>query len=519
VAVSSATVPAHAASGRKPRLIRDVKTGRDRLPSFTMPVSPAVRSGDPEAGYIQGDTEVEPSIAVNHGNPRNAVAVYQEGRMSDGGAESTGFAATFDAGAHWTTGEIPGLTLNPGPGPFERSSDPVAAWGVGNTVYSSSIVFDSATNGGIHSGIAISLSRDGGRHWKKPVFVENDDLGIEQGSPLEMVNDKEWIVVDTSNAPGHHLGRVYVIWDRIDPILYDYCDHDCDKLANWLPNMQTVPGIVSPTQGVGAIPMVLKSGALGFVINTVLGGVPQIPPDLATFGSQLDFFVAPLAGSTPYPLPLTFVGPIEVAADASAGVAAQRASGGFPSADVDPRTGTVYVVWDDSRFRSDGTNDAVISRSSDEGMTWTPPAPVNPGPRDDKIDHYGVVVAVGRGGRVHVAWRQRDETGRPPMLAPVVDTYYEESADGGRRFTRPLRINRVPSNPFYAAYSEGGSFEGDYNQAASAGELTYVVRCQAGPNYAGEPPALVPDSANPGALKLGRRGHQHQSAWVAVLTG
>src|SRR5207302_9359820 len=122
-------------------------------------------------------------------------------RMSDGGAEDTGFATTSDAGAHWTTGEMPHLTLNPGPGPFERSSDPVAAWGVGNTVYSSSIVFDSATNSGIHSGVAISMSKDGGRHWKGPVFAESDDLGIEQGSPLEMVNDKEWIVVDTSSAP------------------------------------------------------------------------------------------------------------------------------------------------------------------------------------------------------------------------------------------------------------------------------------------------------------------------------
>ena len=73
-------------------------------------------------------------------------------------------------------------------------------------------------------------------------------------------NDKNWIVVDNSGAPGHHKGRVYVVWDRVAPVVYDYCDHDCDKLGNWLPNLQTVSGLVFPGQGIGAYPLILKDG-------------------------------------------------------------------------------------------------------------------------------------------------------------------------------------------------------------------------------------------------------------------
>jgi hypothetical protein len=56
-----------------------VKTGTDTLGSL-IPGRP-----DPIQDYIKPDTQIEPSIAVNAANPKNAVAVYQEGRIADGG--------------------------------------------------------------------------------------------------------------------------------------------------------------------------------------------------------------------------------------------------------------------------------------------------------------------------------------------------------------------------------------------------------------------------------------------------
>jgi hypothetical protein len=505
VAIGLVAVPlrAYAAPRLSFSVVRDVKTGRDPYPALTRPVPGDSNADD---GYAQPDTEIEPSIAVNPANPRNAVAVYQEGRFADGGSYTTGYATTLDAGHTWRTGPLPKLTLNGRlGGPWERASDPVVAFGPHNLVYANSLVIDINRNNGLHSGLAVNVSKDGGRHWSAPVFIQDDNLGG--------TNDKNWIVVDNSSAPGHHLGRVYAVWDRGAPIVYDYCDQNCDQLSNWLPNLQTIPGIVFPTEGISAIPVIQKDGGLGIVILS-LAGIPQIPPDIVV-GNEVTYIPAPLAGSTPYPVPLAFLPPIDVAGDQSMPVRAQR-TGGLVDADVDPRSGTIYATWEDTRFRTDGTNDIVLSRSTDNGLTWSAPLRVNRDRTNDHIDHYTPTVAVGAGGRVHISWRQRNESGDSPTEHPLIDTYYAQSRDGGRTFTRAVRVNRVSSDMRYDAFSRGGAFEGDYSEVASARGITYIVRCQGAPARRGEPPALTASSDT--QVELSGRGHQHQSAWVAVLT-
>jgi hypothetical protein len=497
-----------AAAVPSPTLIRDVRTGMDPLGSLT-PASP-----DPIQDYVQPDTQIEPSIAVNPANPLNVVTAYQEGRIADGGDATQGFATSFDGGATWTQGELPGLTTYPGQGgSFERASDAVVAFGPNNTVYANSLVFDMNTDNGLRSGMAVNVSKDGGRTWSKPVIIQDDQLGG--------LNDKNWIVVDNSDAPGHHKGRVYVVWDRVAPVVYDYCDHDCDQLGNWLPNLQTIPGLVFPGQGIGAYPMVLKSGGLGMVIQTTSPGIPTTPASIdeseTTAGGSQVFISAPAAGTTPYPAPLAFTPPVKIATNQTAGTPAQRASDGLPAAAVDPVSGAVYAVWDDTRFRTDGVNDAVISKSTDEGMTWSPLTRVNPGSKTDKVNNYNITVAVGTDGAVHVAYRQRDQSGSSPLFTPVIDTYYQESRDGGKSFSPPLKVNTVPSNAYYDAFSRNGSFEGDYNQAASTAGYTYIVRAQGQPAFAGEPPALTANGPTTVALTEAGKGHQHQRMWVALV--
>ena len=500
---------AAAAPPAAPKLVRDVKTGSDPLGSLT-PAAP-----DPIQDYVQPDTQIEPSIAVNPANPKNVVTAYQEGRIADGGDATNGFATSLDGGKSWKTGELPGLTTYPGQGGvFERASDAVVAFGPNNVVYANSLVFDYNANTGLRSGIAINVSKDGGLHWGPPVIIQDDQLGG--------LNDKNWIVVDTSDAPGHHKGRVYVVWDRVAPVVYDYCDHDCDQRSNWLPNLQTIPGLVFAGQGIGAYPVITRNGGLGIVMNALTGGVP-VPsgPDeleVSPGGEELVFVAAPAAGSTPFPAPLAFVPPVDIASNQSAGVPAQRA-GSLPAAAVDPASGAIYAVWEDSRFRQDGTNDAVMSRSLDDGLTWGPVQRINPGSTMDHSDHYNVTVAVGDGGTVHVAYRRRDESGSGPLYAPAIDTAYQESSDGGSTFTAPLKVDSVASNPYYDAFSRDGSFEGDYNEIASVGGFTYVVRCQGQPASASEPAPLIPnpDGSNTLVLTDAGKGHQHQSAWVALV--
>jgi hypothetical protein len=519
VAIAAALILVPAA-GASPVLLHDVMTGADGLGSLSIPV-------DPIQDYVQPDTQIEPSIAVNPNNPLNAVAAYQEGRIASGGDATNGFATTFDGGATWIHGELPGLTqygrgtaLDQG-GHFERASDAVVAFGPNNIVYANSLVFDQTKgtdlaeslvgeDAALRSGIVMNVSYDGGRTWSAPVIIQDDDINGQ--------NDKNWIAVDNSDAPGHHKGRVYVVWDRGEPVVYNYCDHDCDQQQNWLPDAQIAHGVVWPGQGIGAYPMVLKDGSLGMAISAGQGvpnpGSTDQPTAIPTGGQE--FILAPQAGSTPWPAPLVFAPPIVVAKNQNGGTTAQRGSSGMPSAATDTKSGTIYDVWDDTRFRTDGKNDVVFSKSTD-GVNWTKPARISGGPTADKVNHYVPAVSVDEKGIVHVMWRQRDESGAAPLYTDVIDTYYSESSDGGTTWTAPLKVNSQPSNPWYGAFSRTGTFEGDYDQIASAGGYSYIVREQGQPLFAGEPPALTKASATTVALTNSGKGHQHQRNWVAVV--
>ena len=101
----------------------------------------------------------------------------------------------------------------------------------------------------------------------------------------------------------------------------------------------------------------------------------------------------------------------------------------------------------------------------------------------------GRAAIVGRGGR--------ERTG-------PIDTVYQESHDNGLHFTRPLVVNSIRSDPRWGAYSRGGLFQGDYNQLATSGGYTYLVRCE---SYA---PSRVP-----GDPLVSHRFHQ--TTWVAVV--
>jgi len=499
-----------------PAVLRDIRASHADIPlgKVKLPI---------DAGHAQPDTETEPSIAVNPGNPHNAVAVFQEDRVDAGGDAGNGFATTFDNGKTWVHGYLPGLTTVTG-GAFDRASDAVVTFGADPAqrghylVYANSLVFNdgSGPSGDTSkSGMAINISKDGGRTWSKAVVLEQDGL--------EGLNDKNWIVADNGRGPGHSTGRVYVVWDRISPMVYTYCDADCGKLSSWANSAENNGAfyVYDAEPGIGSIPLVLPNGDLGVVFQGDFGGTPSLPsqptdqPEFNTGASQLQYAVAHGAGSTPFPLPLAFSPvPFGIAANRGSVIHEQRA-GTLPAAAVDPKTGRIYVAWEDGRFRLDGLNDIVFTSSSD-GTTWTKVKRVNGGPEGNHVDHWNAMIDIGRDGVVHVGWRQRVE--RPGQatarsltgLSKWIDTYYAESSNQGKTWSAALRVNKVRSDVGYAAFSRGGAFLGDYNQLAVASNgLVYLVHNEAVPSYKGEPCNCSFTHGN---------GHQHQYTYVAVIS-
>jgi len=509
-AIGGGPAAGHAQGGSV--LIRDVRTGFDLLGSKSQPSTPT--------DYIQPDTQIEPSIAVNPHNPLNAVAVYQEGRVAGGGDATNGFATTFDGGRSWRYGEAPGLTSYPGQtGPFDRASDAVVAFGPNNDVYLSSLVFDDTSDQALRSGMAINVSKDGGLTWSQPVFFADD--------MLEGLNDKNWVVVDNSDATGHHKGRVYVVWDRVAAVFYDYCDSGCDQLSNWalggtFQQLDLPPAYV--TQAIGATPVVLNDGSLAVIFDAAAGGIPtgtnfeQTLTSLAT--SRLTVVTAPLAGTQPFPTPLIWGPPIYIADNRGSQPRSQRA-GSLPSAAYDTKNGILWVGWEDARLHTEAApeNDAFVASSSDGGVTWSAPMKLDPSTPNDHIDRFNVSVSAGTDGSVHVAYRQRVEADDPAKFSPAVDTMYQESSDGGKTWTAPMKVNLVADDARYGAFSRLGTFHGDYNGIATSGPYSYVVRAESYAMTPGEPVALTlaPTSTQPDQMALTGKAHQHQQVWVAVV--
>ena len=388
------------------------------------------------------NTQVEPDIAMDPNNPDDIVAVSQQGRFKTGGSADPGFATSLDGGATWVHGNLPGLTKRVG-GPFDRGSDVTVVFGPDHTVYSSTIDFSFGKKV-CPSAVAVQSSADGGLTWHDPIFAEND-------RSCDVFNDKNWLGVDTDPASPYY-GRLYLVWSQFTPTsgagVLKYSD---DNGQTW----SDLIYVTSPdAESEGLLPLIASNGDLTIVYDQ-------------TIGSQ-DFEVA----QTSTDGGLTFGLPVTIAESLAAGDPGIR-TGGLPAAAIDPTTGEQYVVWQDTRFRSDGHNDVVLSASTDGGATWSDPARVNgPDPDGQILDHFTPDVAA-YGGAVHVTYNTRDFAGKKP--SGFVEERYIVSADGGSSFGGELILG-PPIDLKYAAVVYGNrKFLGDYMGVVANTNVAHAV--------------------------------------------
>lgn len=96
--------------------------------------------------------------------------------------------------------------------------------------------------------------------------------------------------------------------------------------------------------------------------------------------------------------------------------------------------GIFYVAWMDGRSEPPGTfsrGDIWLASSLDGGKTFTPNVRINP---DQAMHHTLPSIAIGPGGRIHIAWEAQGSDTREAFL------YYTTSDDGGQTFAVPQSI-------------------------------------------------------------------------------
>ena len=360
-------------------------------------------------GGGQDDTETEPDIAVDPNNPLHITGTFQQGRFDDGilGAAAIGFATSHDGGATWTHGTLPGITKAYF-GPYDRATDPAVAFGPNGQVYIQSLFFNASNN---PNGFALSRSADGGLTWSAPVFLVSDGAAI--------FNDKGWIAVDTfPSSP--FFGRIYVTFTRIG-IQMKYSD---DQGQTWSAFKSVNSG------GSDSQPVVLPNGNLAVVYESGAAYSRRSTNGGESFG------------------PAVRINSVQATEPAD------MRTGGLPAA---------TVTWQDTRFRTDGLNDIVISRSSNGGTTWSPLLKVSAGTSGDKIDHFTSDVAA-HNHLVYVAYRARFNR------SSTTKRYVGEAFDfGPETRIRPLSDNN------YAAKANGLIFYGDYMGIAAGGTQAHPI--------------------------------------------
>jgi hypothetical protein len=364
-------------------------------------------------------TEVEPDTAANGST---VVAVFQTGRVFDGGAANIGFAVSRNRGRSWKHGFLPGLTPFSRPaGAFQRVSDPSIAYDGAHGVWlTASLAFRTDS-----SALLVSRSPDGAR-WSRPAtarFAPTPTSG-------NLLLDKEWIACDNGQESPFR-GRCYLSYDDLGSMQIE-TQFSTDGGLTWstpaagpdFPGRGSIKGAYAP----GVQPVVRPDGSvlIPYFDETRLAQIRSTDGG-ATWSAAL-----PIASARYRPHPGLRAAPL-------------------PSAAVDG-AGTVYVAWADcSRRRACAANDLLVTRSVD-GSSWSAPTRVPMGRTD--VELPGLAADPDAAGHIAVAYYV--------LRRDALDVALASSADGGVRWRKPQRLNsrRVPLG--WLAPTSQGAMVGDY---------------------------------------------------------
>lgn len=378
-------------------------------------------------------TEVEPDIYA-HGS--TIVTVFQTGRFGSGGSDDIGWATSIDGGTTWQHGFLPGITVHQNGGAWQRVSDPAIGYDPKHGVWLASGL--ELTGPGSSFGVSVSRSADGST-WQNPVMVASSG-----GAGF----DKDWITCDTTPASPHY-GNCYAEWDITSSSDRVVMSTSTDGGATW-----SAPSSPADTpHGLAGQPLVQPDGTV-------------VVPFLSDSGAIRSFTSANGGASW----------------NASVAVASPRVhadGGGIRSSDLpsaqEDGTGTVYVAWQDCRFRAGCASNDIVYSTSANGTSWSAVKRVPIDPVTSTVDHFipgfGVDPASsGATTRIGLYYYFYPQSACSTSTCKL-EAGFISSADGGASWSAPSTLAGPMSLSQLA--QAGGAFVGDYIGSAFVSGRAY----------------------------------------------
>jgi len=366
----------------------------------------------------QHKTQVEPD-SIAFGN--TIVGVSQSGRWFDGGGSSNlVFSSSQNGGRTWTTGGLPGTTVNATPpGPWPRISDPSVAYDPQDNVWLAlGLGIDASGDGHI---LLVNRSTDGGVTWSNPVVA---------GTAPGTFWDKTWIGCDTW-AQSPHYGNCYIEFDDNSAGNVVTMVTSTDGGLTW-GSLHSVSG----ASGLGGQPVALPNGT---VVVPYTANYSAVYAAVSTDGGN--------SWSTHF-----------AASQVSTGDQGMR-DPPMPTAEVDS-SGRVYVAWSDCVFESGCNANDIVMTTSTDGVSWTSVVRIPTDPLNSGVDHFIPGLAVDRntsGSSAHLALTYYYFSAGSSNLS----VGFSSSLDGGASWTPGLRIGG-PMHQQWVANTNQGYMVGDY---------------------------------------------------------
>jgi hypothetical protein len=417
------------------------------------------RSGSSATNFE--NAEVETWLVIDPHDEEHLVGIWQQDRWQQlAGAHGLMTGVSHDGGRTWAR-TFASFSRCEGGKPangndFERVSDPWITFSRSGKIYESGVSFDTSD---ANEAILVSRSTDGGMTWSIPTTVMFD-------SDPTVQLDKDSITADPRKKDW-----VYAIWSR-----YVYTDPSLNTLlssAAWF-SRTTDDGISWETPRIIFDP---PSGfyASGHEIVALPNGT------LVDMFEQYDGITSAIAYYTirSDDHGVTWSQPRLINASDDIGIrdikTGELVRGGAPNITIDPRTRTLYMVWQDAEFSGDLRDGIAFSRSNDGGLSWSTPVQVNQAPN---VQAFAPSIAVTRHGRIAIAYYDfRKDTPDPNVL---LTNYWRITSDDGGNTWHEIPLG--PSFDLRTAPKSSGFMIGDYEGLVPSDEsfVSLFVRTNSG---------------------------------------